>query len=186
MGFFWVEDINLPFQSLLSSTNIFKNVCIYTHYNFSHIIAVQIKQIRKVLRQLYKPDGLYANFLNPHTGTWCTSKCMYLHNIYLCVVVSKPVACWPLAGTHLVCRDYFPKSMCVCVYVSSLKTIIYIHVILYNQLNKLYTFKAILSMGMALWCQIVLQKLTYTQICNKTKVVLHKPFFHCRNNLFST
>ncbi len=35
---------------------------------------VQVNHIRNHLRDLFKPDGLYPNFLNPNTGNWGTSK----------------------------------------------------------------------------------------------------------------
>ena len=41
-----------------------------------------MKRIREVLKQVDKPDGLYANYLNPRSGTWGTSKHMMSIYIY--------------------------------------------------------------------------------------------------------
>ena len=59
---------------------------------------VQIRGIRKVLKQIDKPNGLYATLLNPNTGTWCTGT--YVH---------KHIACLFLCGA--VCIDYCVYSI---------------------------------------------------------------------------
>lgn len=33
----------------------------------------KIKRIREVISSVKKPDGLYPNYINPHTGKWCQS-----------------------------------------------------------------------------------------------------------------
>lgn len=38
------------------------------------IYSEKVKRIQTVLNEVQKENGLYFNYINPKTGTWCMSK----------------------------------------------------------------------------------------------------------------